>query len=83
MLNACQPQWRDIGEGLHVDYGVITSVQHDNIYTNAIRLSEILLMWFDKMPTKVTWWVIIKVAEKPPVSNIAFVGKMCQFLSQQ
>ena len=41
MLNACQHQWRDIGEGLHVDYNVITSVQHDNIYTtNAVRLSD-------------------------------------------
>ena len=83
MLSACQHQWREIGEGLQVDYGVITSIQHDNTYTNVGRLSEILQVWFDKMPTKVTWRVIIEVVEEPPVSNVAVVGKMCEFLSQQ
>ena len=42
LLTPVAYKWRQIGEALRIDYGILKSIQHDPVYSNDDRLSEVL-----------------------------------------
>ena len=39
LLNPVAYKWRQTGEALRIDYGILKSIQHDPVYSNDDKLS--------------------------------------------
>ena len=82
LLTPVAYNWRQIGEALRIDYGILKSIQHDPVYSNDDRLSEVLQFWFDKQPSEVSWKSIITAIELPPVNNSSVACTMRDFITK-
>ena len=80
LLNPIAYNWRQLGEALGIKYGDLESILN-NRCRDTDRLSDVLQLWFDEQPSKVTWQTIITAVELPPVNNLSVADNMCKYLS--
>ena len=80
LLNPIAYNWRVLGEALGITYGDLESIVNKQ-YRDANNLSEVLQLWFDKKPSKVTWNTLITAVKSAPVYNSSVVDEIYKFLS--
>ena len=79
LLYPIKYKWNVIGEQLGVPYD---DVQYNEPYHDSTKLSEVLQVWIDQRSREVSWKVIIKVVEEPPIKYNFLADKIYRFLSR-
>ena len=82
LLHPIRYMWKSIGEQLEVPYGDILSAEHNEVYDDTRKLSEVLLVWIDKRTCEVSWRKIITVVDERPIESERIAKNIYQFLSR-
>lgn len=74
--------WKTIGEQLAVKDGDLKCLEHNMVYDDIRKLSEVVKVWRNKRTCDVSWRKIITVVEDPPLENKVVVGNIFDFLAR-
>ena len=72
--------WEKIGIALKVEHRVLTDLFTSHV-DNTIKLSRVLRSWMDKMPTNITWEMVLAAVEDPIVEHPSTAMKIRKFLA--
>ena len=78
-------RWREIGNGLGMDFYYLDGLAKDITISNQIRLEHVLQKWkdLDSPAAPVTWKTVIDVVKGPLVENKALANKMYEYLKHK
>ena len=84
-LVSIDTKWREIGNGLHVDFNYLDGLAKDNTMSNQIRLEHVLQKWkdLDSSAAPVTWMTVIDVVRGPFVKNKALANEIYEYLNHK
>ena len=72
--------WKKIGIALKVEHRVLADL-FTSREDNTAKLAEVLRSWMDKMPTNITWEVVLTAVKGPIVKHPSTAMKMQKFLA--
>ena len=72
--------WEKIGIALEVENCVLTGLLPSR-EDNTFKLTRVLRSWMDKMPTSITWEVVLKAVEGSIVKSPSTAMKIRKFLA--
>ena len=68
LLATISARWRNIGDALGVSNNNLESIENDHS-NDKVRLSKVIQIWMEEMPSDVTWRTIIEVVRGNIVQN--------------
>ena len=72
--------WEKIGIALKVEHRVLADLLPSR-EDNTVKLARVLRNWMDKMPTNITWEVVLTAVEGPIVKHPSTAKKIRKLLA--